>query len=241
MAPRKPAPKKTGRKMTTYKKKSIPRAPRNFDGTTILVSTYFEVIRKQSANGASTNVAYTIKCDPRNATLHIGENPVALNAEGLSIQNGSNGLLLNAGAVQTGDLVFTRFGDFGKLYGQYKINSVNLSVDVDRECGLDNPVCFRSDKQISTPISDMANVKASAHKQYTMTETKRTAKYGWKPTDSQDKEFRNMSQTLNDNEAHFLKVFQEIEPKENGKCKHQVTVTMSVTLKDSRSTNVALN
>lgn len=241
--------KPPSRKRTApYKRRgygSIARAParrtsRMTDGTSMLITTYFELTNLQPAVGASTKLAYSIKCDPRNCTLALDGNAVAANAVGTSVTNGTDTLVVTPGAT-SGDLAFTRFAQFAPLYGQYKLNSVSISTDVSRECGLDNPVGYRTDKEIATPIANTADLMASAHKQYTMTEAKRTSKYGWKPGTTADKEYRNMSQELSNSDAHWLKVFQEIEPHNSGICKHRVTVTMSVSLKDSRSAAVGLN
>lgn len=214
------------------------RAPS--DSQTMLLTSYFEIENKQSAAGADGKLAYAIKCDPRNCSLTLGSAAVAPNTEGVSVVKG-DGQPLVAAAATSGNIPFSRFAQFAPLYRQYRINSVKVDSMVDRECGLDNPVNFSTDKASSTPASNMSDIVGAAHKSIVMTESRRQAKYGWKPSDAQDKEFRNMSQELNDNDAHFIKCFQDIEAKADGKCKHRVTVTMSVTLKDSTGTAVALN
>jgi len=82
---------------------------------------------------------------------------------------------------------------------------------------------------------------AGAHKCYTMTESRRTAKYGWKPSTSQEREYYNTNDELSASNSNFIKVFQEIEPKSEGICKHRVNVVMSITLKDSSNKLVSLN
>jgi hypothetical protein len=224
----------------TYKKRApAKKTYKPTDGTTMLISSYFEVTHKQSANGEASKIAYTVKADPRNGLVTIANPAVASGAVGTAVENGSSQALIASGA-SSASLPFSRFATFAPLYGQYKINSINLSVDVDRECGLDNKVCFRTDKALATNIADMADVMGSAHKDQTMTETRRTAKYGWKPS-GQDRDWRNMSQQLADNDAHYLKVFQEVEPKADGVCKHRVNVLVSVSLKDTQSNPITLN
>lgn len=215
----------------------IARAPRtSWDGTTILCQTYFELTLKQAASDTNPvgKMAYSIKCDPRTCTLLLPQVAVALNAaQGLSVDKGDGTALMEAAS---GNLAFSRYATFAPLYGQYKINSVKINVDVDRECGLDNPVCFSCDKAIAAPSANMSEVMASAHKQHTMTESRRTAKYGFTPK-GQDKDWRNTNQDLHNNDSNYLKVYQEVEPKNQGICKHRVTVLMSVTLKDSQKTH----
>lgn len=239
MVARKAAPKRRSKApVRRSTRKPMRRTPS--DSQNLILTSYFEIENKQDANGADTKLAYSIKCDPRNCQLILPQGAVAPGAAGISVKKGDNTQLV-ADAATSADIPFMRFAQFAPLYRQYKLNSVKVDTMVDRECGLDNPVNFSTDKAFSTPPTDMGALVGQAHKQHVMTESRRLAKYGWKPRDAQDKEYRNMSQTLNDTDAHYLKCFQEIEGKANGSCKHRVTVTMDVTLKDSTGTAVGLN
>ena len=237
---KKPMAKKPIMKRSTTKR--IPRAPS--DGQNLLITSYFEVSNKQAANAGDNNsdtkLSYSIRCDPRDCKLTLSGNAVALHGEGVSVAKADGTQLINTGS-SSNDLAFSRFAQFAPLYRQYKINSVKLDVMVDRECGLDNPLMFSTDKADSTPASNIGTLVGAAHKEFTMTESRRLGKYGWKPSSSQDKDYRNMSQELSDNDAHFVKVYQDINAKNNGICKHRVTVTINATLKDSTGTAVALN
>lgn len=236
MAPR----KATKRPIKRSTKRPISRKAPS-DSQTMLITSYFEITNQQDASGNDDKkLNYSIKCDPRHPSLLLAENAVAANEEGTSVSSGDGGLLVTAGN-SSADLAFTRFAQFAPLYRQYRINSVKVEALVDRECGLENSVNFSTDKADATPPPNMGAIVGGAHKQLVMTESRRVAKYGWKPKDSADKDFRNMTQELADNDAHFIKVFQDIDKKEKGKCTHRVTVTMSVTLKDSTGTKLTLN
>jgi hypothetical protein len=233
--------KKGYKKKVPVKKATVRRRPRAVaqpkDGMNLLIASYFQAQYLQSGDGdEGKKLSYTIKCDPKKCTI--------LNHEAVKADHSTPGSYLSNGAgasliadnATSGDLSFTKWGAFSANFNQYKINSINVQVDVDRECGLDNPVSFVTDKANSNALENMAQVSLQAHKSYTMTETRRSAKYGWKPRDAQDKEWRNMNQDLADNNAHFLKIHQDIEKKANGICKHRIQVIMSVSLKDSKQT-----
>jgi len=226
------------KKIVRKRRTTIPRAPK--DGQSLLLSAYFEVSLKQIADGAQDKMAYSIRCNPRNCSLTIDRAAVELGNAGIVVQKGDNSLLIAKDATSQ-RIDFARFAQFAPLYQQYKINFVKVSVMVDRECGLENPICFNTDKSEVAPHANMSQVVASAHKEYTMTESRRTAKYGWKPKDTADKEYHNTNQELTAAACHHIKVFQELEKKANGFCKHRVSLTMGVSLKDSTSTPVSLN
>ena len=235
------APKKSNAKRgkSAPKRSSKPSAPR--DGQNLIISSYFEVINQQGAVGADTQMSYSIRCDPRDCKLQLSSSAGAtLGAEGITVAK-ADGTTLIAGANNFADLPFLRFAQFAPLYNQYKINKISCDVTVDRGAGLENKLMFATDKADATPAGNVGVLVGSAHKEMTMTESRRTGKYGWKPSDSQDKEYRNMKQELSDNDAHFIKVYQDIDSNANGKCTHKVLVTISATLKDSAGTAVALN
>ena len=236
---RKPVANKANKAKKSYARKNTGKPMRrSMDGQNLTLTSYFEIENKQDANGADTKLAYSIKCDPRNCDLVVSE---AVRSDddtsGLLVTKADGTRLVDAGQTSS-RIPFLRFGKFAPLYRQYRINSVKVDTMVDRDSGLENPVNFITDKAFSTPPTDMSKIVGQAHKQHVMTESRRLAKYGWKPREAQDKDFRNMNQQLNDSDAHFIKCFQDIEKKANGSCKHRVTVTMNVTLKDSTGTDV---
>jgi len=229
MAPRKPATKKR-----VYKRKTTMTKPKSMvpkDGTNLLCTAYFEIQNKQMAATAG-KLSYSLKIAPEGLVLTNHSAAVALGGDGISANKGDNSILI-AAAATSGEIPLTRFGDFANIYRQYRINSCSVSVIVDRDCGLDNPICFSSAKNSSAPHTDMGTIVGGAHKQYTMTESRRAAQYGWTARQSEDKEFRMSSATLADADAQFIKVFQEVEPKTDGLCKHRVSVSLNLTLKDS--------
>ncbi len=225
---RKVAPKKGA-----YKKKPMRSlVPR--DGTSLLCSSYFEIQNLQPGGGATNQkLSYSIKCDPKGLTL-LASNACVANATtaGLFANKGDNLALIPAG--QTNGLIpVARFTQFSGIYKQYRIQSIKVSVIVDRECGLENPISFTSSKGNNQPHDNMGGIVSGAHKSYTMTEARRTANYGWTAKTSEDREYRMASQGIAEGEAQFIKVFQEIEPKDQGLCRHRVNVSLNLVMKDS--------
>ena len=84
-------------------------------------------------------------------------------------------------------------------------------------------------------MTSVATAMSQAHKEAILTESKRTCSYGWKPSTSNEKDYRMTSGALGIGEQNVIKVLQDVEPKNGGVCKHRVTITASVTLKDSKS------
>lgn len=223
----------------TYPARRVPRPmAQSSDQMKLLLTQYVEIQNLQGAAGnANSKLSYSLKCDPKHLKLKLSGAQVANAAtEGLFASMGDNTGAVAAGAAES-ILPLARWTTFKTNFRQYKIDFVNIKVMVDRECGLDNPVCFCSDKGDEAPITNMGKIQSQAHKQYTMTESNRTASYGWKPTSASEKEFKVIEHDLVDAEFEFLKVFQDIETKSDGLCKHRVSITMGVTLKDSQGLN----
>ena len=241
MAPKKPASKKR-----VYKRKTTMTKPRSMvpvDGTNLLCTSYFEIGKLQPLGGSAGKLSYSIKIAPQGLVITTSEGAVATSETvGLFINKGDNASIVLPGAT-SGTIPLTRFAEFASnglggvdargIYNQYRINSCKLSVIVDRDCGLENPICFSASKNSSAPHSDMGTIVGGAHKQYTMTETRRTANYGWVAKESADKDFRMSSATLADADAWSMKVFQEVDKKDHGLCKHRVSISLNLTLKDS--------
>ena len=210
------------------------------DGMNLLLSSYAEIQIKRPVDANPSNLAYSIKCDPAKFSLKLSGNQVAgIGQDGLFASKGDNTALIAAGSA-VGDIVLSKWTNFQGNFREYKVNFVNVSVMVDRGCGLDNPITFLTDVGDSNPPADMGVVQAQAHKQYTMTESRRTALYGWKPRTVKEKEYKLIAtaDAMNDSEFHFIKVFQDLEPADVASiCKHKITVTMGVTLKDSKNLN----
>ena len=217
-------------------KKQIAKPRRSLvpkDGTNLLCTSYFEIQKKQPAGGEAGILSYTLKIAPQGLTLlQNGVQVANKDTVGIFSNKADNGILVAAGGTSA-DVPVSRFNDFAGVYNQYKINGAKVSVIVDRECGLENPICFTASKNSSTPHNDMSTIVAGAHKSYTMTESRRTAKYGWTARESADKEYRMTNAQLSDGDAHFIKIFQETEAKADGLCKHRISVALMLTLKDS--------
>ena len=142
-------------KRRPYAKKTyVSRAPSvRFDGQTMLISQYFEVgfiqpVRTGTGTQADPyqNVpnggvmAYSIGCDPNNCVVKVGLAQGTLGE--VKIGDGVNAEAHNASKTIT----FDRFDQFKKIFRQYKVDNVSVSITTDRECGLDNPVIALCDK-----------------------------------------------------------------------------------------------
>ena len=207
-----------------------------FDGITGLASAYFEISRTNDANNAEP-LSYTIRCDPNNPKLKIGSNAVAIGAVGIHTNKGDGSELITTGQ-QSHDISIAKFNALKTNYLQYKVNSVQIKVLVDKNC-LDNQVCFSTDKGTPTPLSNMAQVMSGAGKRYTPTDSRREFSYGWKPSaNSLEKQYVTLTSQINPDDANFIKVFQEMEAQGvQNTCTHRVSVLVSYTLKDSAHLN----
>ena len=89
----------------------------------------------------------------------------------------------------------------------------------------------------------MASAFSQPHKESILTESKRTCSYGWKPSTSVEREYRMLSSTqaIAADSQNFIKVLQDVEPKNGGKCKHRITVTASVVLKEQTHSDPSVN
>jgi hypothetical protein len=63
-------------------------------------------------------------------------------------------------------------------------------------------------------------------------ETKRTCSYGWKPSSAQEREFRLFANTHNIMDDTCLKILQDVDGKASSTCKHRISITAGITLKD---------
>jgi hypothetical protein len=210
---------------------------RPFDGLTGLCSAYFEISRKND-QGASDPLSYTIRCDPNNPELKISSNAVALADAGLSTNKGDGTDLIPL-THQVADINLAKFNNMKGNYLQYKVNSVQVKVLVDKHC-LDNQICFSTDKGLQTPLSNMAQVMSGAGKRHVPTDSKREFSYGWKPSaNSLEKQYVTLSSQINSDDANFIKIFQDMEsaPAGGHTCIHRVSVLISYTLKDSKHLN----
>lgn len=218
---------------------SAPRAPMR-DSTKVMLQAYFEVVLTQTSttgaggtavpfNDAPHCIAYSITCDANNCCVHTDKSG---NGSQIVLTDGTT--IVNSGTA----LPFQRLVALKSLFRQYSIQSVKANVTTDRECGLDNPILMSTDKGNVAPITSVANVMGQAHKSAIMTESRRTASYGWSPKTSADRDFHLLSSTgMNAADVSSIKFLQEVEPKINGVCKHRVQLTIVATLKDSKSTN----
>lgn len=240
-----PAAKKNGNgKKNGYKinpkNNNRTKAVKYFDGQNILVSQYFEITLTQPVAGEANVLAYAVACDPNNCRLTLAEagNCTVQSDGGVTIPSGT----AFANGVKSSDLAFQRFTQFKGIFRQYKVNKVGIQVTVDRECGLDNPVIFLTDKgeAIPKPVTSITTAMNQGHKAYVLTEAKRQVRYGWRPSTVNEKQYHMLHDAVPTEDMTTLKVLQDIEGKAdaNGaKCKHQVVVTMLCSLKDSKDLN----
>jgi hypothetical protein len=208
---------------------------RPFDGVSMIASAYFEISRTNDAN-ASNPLSYTIRCDPNNPELKIGTNAVASGSIGLHTDKGDGNALI-AVDHQTADIHISKFNNMKSNYLQYKVNSVQIKVLVDKNC-LDNQLCFSTDKGLQTPLTNMAQVMSGAGKRHVATESKREFSYGWAPSTMDEKQYVTLSSQIVSDDASFIKVFQDMEAQSVANtCTHRVSVLVSYTLKDSAHLN----
>lgn len=224
--------KKAPAKKTSKPRNQITRRPKsvsNFDGQNLLVSQYFEVELTQPANGEGGVIAYSIACDVNKCILRL--KPTG------GMMTSKHAVEIASTADGNGTMSFERFTQFKALFRQYKVNAVSIAVTADRECGLDNPVIFLTDKgeQTPAPLNDIGKAMAQPHKQHMLTESRRTCKYGWKPKTAQEKEYQMVHSQYSEPDLTTIKVLQEVEPKDNGKCTHKVAIRFLATLKDGKA------
>lgn len=211
--------------VTVYKRRAtVPRAPR-FDGQKLLVNGYCEITK---ALGAEEGVmSYSIAVDPKNPliTLTAGANaldgaapPAALVADKLSLP---------------------KWNTMQQLFHQYRIDSVTVTIRVDASCGLENRLIILNDKGDSTVVGSMQSAVSGAHKEYSMTQSNRQAKYTY-TCRGQERDFfsTNTNQNMSASELTHLKVFQKLPAGLTTHiCEHQVTVMFNLTMKDTQNLN----
>lgn len=221
------------RKVAKYTRR--PQARRAMgDGMNLVVSSYVEIAAQQNgdASGQGGVMGYSLKVDPSNMEVRTAsQTPSASAALAVGRITPATGL-----AVADGKVDIDRFNRFKPLYRQMRVNSCTLKVTTDRLCGLDNPLLMSMDRDESTPIVDVGQAYAQAHKSVIMTESNRTAYYKWTPSTAEEREFHMISDGVS-NCATFIKVLQELEPNNTAQtiCKHRVEIQMSVSLKDSKT------
>ena len=233
--------KKSGAKKPS--KNQITRRPKSrstFDGQNLLISNYFEVKAIQGANEDGVVMGYTIACDVNNCLIKLEAEGTGATIEakhGLAVPATVGGVVQPIASTGQNVVSFDRFNNFKSIYRQYKVNAVKVSVTADRECGLDNPIIFLTDKGEATPepLTSIAQAMGQAHKEYQLTDSKRTCKYGWKPSTVQEKEYQMLHSHIGPDDLTQIKVLQELKGKNAGLCTHKVMLQMLVTLKDSKS------
>jgi len=217
-----------------------PKSMSNFDGQNLFISQYFEVKATQGPNTDGVVMGYTIGCDVNNCVVKLkaeGTGALIEAKHGLAVPKTIAGVVQPVAATGDNVITFDRFTNFKSIYRQYKVNAVKISVTADRECGLDNPIIFLTDKGESNPepLVSIAQAMGQAHREFQLTDSKRTCQYGWKPSTAQEKEYQMLHSNIGEADLTQVKVLQELKGKNAGTCTHKVMLQMLVTLKDSKS------
>ena len=225
------APKKSTRrpaKQNNYRKKQYKkRASPSGDVMKLTLNNYVEIDYTQGGAAAGGVMAYSLVANPNHMALKFSTN----GAGTISANNGTA-----AGVIADGsELAFPLLAQFKSIYNQYKIDYVKLSISTDKECGLDNPVLALQDKAENTPETSIPKVMTQPHKESLLTENRRTCTYGYRPRTSQEKDFKMCDQPLALGDETALKILQDVEGKANSSCKHRVSITCGITLKDRKS------
>jgi hypothetical protein len=237
MAPKTKAKKTYNSKSKSmYKPKARVSRPRNYDGMSGICSAYFEITRKND-QGIDLPLSYVIACDANKPEVKLLSNAVANGNTGLSTDKGDGSELISVGTSEA-DMHLAKYVNLSSNYLQYKVNSVQVKVLVDKHC-LDNQICFSTDRGDDSPIQNMREQMAGAGKRHTPTEAKREFNYGWKASTTQEKEWITTNSSLAAKDTNHIKIFQALEkaPAGGASCTHRVSVLVSYSLKDSNNLN----
>lgn len=222
MAPKRKAPARRAPARKSTRRTSAPR-----DGQNLLVNAYFEARKTLDAANESV-MSYVINIDPKTANLVGGA--------GVTFYDGGagNGTQLT-GATQK--LTYPMYTKMSDIFNQYRVNSAAVKVRVDGTCGLENALITSNDKGIEDAVSTMASAVTGAHKTHSMSASKREAKYAIK-TSGQERDYLNTNPGTAqiDAEKKYIKIFQKL-PVGTATCEHQIQVTLSLSLKDTKNLN----
>lgn len=218
-----------------YKKRvAVPRRKSTYtktatDSQTMNVTSYFELTATPS-NGAGGNISFSLLCDPfKGKVSSITSNDFQISHEGLD----SSSPDVN-GIQQPPQLSFPRLAAFRQLYREYRTNSVRVEVLTD-EGSFACPISALTDRANSTPCANISEVMSQAHTSKSTHSADRTLVYSWKPSSVLERAYHTCQDQISADNAHFIKVFQAIVGSpENLVQKHRVSVTMSVTMRDSK-------
>jgi hypothetical protein len=215
------------------------------------VASLFTVSPKRFTESPSTNIG-------------IASNPLVKATTAHSSTNGFSNLILVDGdsTARIGDatdneatLSFLRFNKFKSIYNQYKVSAVQVSVTGDIN-NLENPIMFITEKggirnaadgsaiagSGKEPLVSIKGAMSQPHKQYTLNDSRRTCKYGYKPSTSDEKQYNMLHSHIIDSDLSTIKILQGIESKpaaapNNSDCRLRVNVMMKCVLKDSKTLN----
>lgn len=218
----------TARRGTTLRRttgyKSIPRAPRS-DGQKILVNGYCEISKSLAAEEGV--LSYSIACDPKTCGVTLVGDASALDGAAPP-------------APLTNNMVnLPKWNTMKQLFHQYRIDSVTITVRVDSTSGLENRLIICNDKGDSTIVSSMQMALSGAHKEYSMTQSNRQAKYTY-TCKGQDRDWFSTkdNQNLTPSEVIYLKVFQKLAAgAATTIAEHQVSIMFNLALKDTQNLN----
>lgn len=228
MAMKKYNNKRKGR--ATVRKPRATSKPR--DGQNLIVNAYFEARKELTATEG--HMSYSINIDPKQGLVTKG-------ASVLAYDGGADG----GQPLQNDKLSYLMYNKMSDIFNQYRINGANIRVRVDGKCGLEHPVICSTDKGDGAPVTTMGSAVTGAHKAFSMSASKREIKYGCKNT-GQDKDYLSTAANQNQDASaiKYLKVFQKLPKAEAAEagaaaqvCEHQIQVTLSLTLKDTKNLN----
>lgn len=200
------------------------------DGQSLLVNAYFEV--NQALTADESDMAYSLCIDPKKGAVNVN-NPATIGDGG----EGNGNIIANGTPI-----TFAKYDTFANMFNQYRVNSATIKLRTDAACGLENAVICSTDKGNHEPVGTMRQALTGAHKSYSLSDSRRELSYGCKNI-GQDLDFRstNDDTTLVDGAKKYIKIFQKLPKAEGGLvghiCRHQVQVTLSLTMKDTKTLN----
>lgn len=225
-------------------KSRIPRTIRTDSNRFLINAIFYAKKATHAVNNTAMN--YSIALNPKGPTL-IGGTGVTFHKGDLtqsqlqgptivlSLPKFSSGHTLAAGGTINSGLI--------GQYNQYRVNGCQIKVRTGDSCGLVNKMYMANDTGTSGIIDDPETAVSGAHKEFSLTESRREAKYKLKFT-GQDKDYRttDSAQVLDASLIKYAKVFQMLPAMPliddaNQICVHQVEVMFDITCKDTKNLN----
>lgn len=202
-------PARTSRKPSYVKSRAVSRyVPRGLGGYTggdqmpLMCEGYFELLI--SPTDVVTNVACSIRLDPRNMSIDVTGCP------GVDIGSGSFTPTGEDKALPNQRIEFLKYKRMADLYKQFKMNSVSVRITSDLNC-LNNAIQTTYDRDDKLPITDVGVMKAQSHKDHIPNATNRVAVFGHRFTGDQN-QWHTMSDGIIEQDCGYIKILQRIDP-----------------------------